>query len=150
MSIYGILLFIHVVSAVCGLGATFALPTLMKLPKTVTQAKFAFHVNKKIEKIAKIGSIMLLATGLLMGWVNPELFKEIWFDASIVIYVLVQPIVAGVLPKKMKRQMDILENTSTEQLPEEYLKISKALKPYDIIMNTAAILLLFLMTIKPF
>lgn len=150
MSIYGILLFLHVVAAVCGLGATFALPPIMKMPKNVSQAKFTMEVSKKVEKLAKIGSITLLLTGLLMGWAHPYLFHQIWFVTSLVIYLLLQPIVAGVFPKKMKQEMAVLENTPGEELPEEYFVISNELKPYDILINSAAILLLLLMTIKPF
>jgi hypothetical protein len=150
MSLYGLVLFIHVVAAVCGLGATFALPPLMNLPKTVSQAKFAFSVNEKVEKMAKFGSIGLLVTGLIMGWVHPELFKQIWYITAIALYILVQPIVIAFMPKRMKRQVEILETAEGDELPEEYLSISKELKPFTIILNIIAVVFLLLMTIKPF
>ncbi|WP_142329568.1 hypothetical protein [Bacillus sp. es.036] len=64
MSFYGGLLAVHIIVAVCGLGATFALPVLMGLPKTVSQARFDHSVSTGFEKIAKIGSLTLLVTGL--------------------------------------------------------------------------------------
>lgn len=150
MTIYTFLLVIHIIAAVCGLGATFALPFVMKLPKTVSQAKFAFEINEKVEVLAKIGSLTLLGTGLLMGFLNLSLFKEIWFDASLAIYLLIQPIVAKILPDKIKLQMKTLENHEEETLPEEYKTIAKQMIPYNNIAHIAAVVLIILMTIKPF
>ncbi|WP_273833311.1 DUF2269 family protein [Guptibacillus sedimenti] len=120
---------IHIIAAACGLGATFALPVLMGLPKTVSQARFAKPVSTGIEKIAKIGSLTLLVTGLGLGALHPFLFTQIWFIASLVIYILVQPIVAGILPERYKR-------------------IGKQMAPS--VMNAFAIILIILMTLKPF
>ena len=52
-----------------------------------------------------------------MGRVQPELFKQFWYIAAIVLYILVQPIAAAIMPKKMKRQAAILENTEGNELP---------------------------------
>ena len=150
MSFYGILLVVHIIAAVCGLGATFALPVVMGLPKTVTQAKFAHSVAKGVEKFAKIGSISLLVTGIAMGIVNTYLFTQGWFIASLVIYILVQPIVAGILPKKSAAQEELLENATGEELPEEYKQIGKGMVPFNNVMHLSAVVLIILMTIKPF
>ncbi|MGD6818485.1 hypothetical protein ACQCVE_15605 [Metabacillus sp. 113a] len=39
MTVYGIIVLLHVIAAVCGLGATFALPILMSRPKTAGQTR---------------------------------------------------------------------------------------------------------------
>ncbi|MDP4164135.1 MAG: DUF2269 domain-containing protein, partial [Bacillota bacterium] len=83
MSFYGFIVLLHVIAAVSGLGATFALPILMSRPKTTSQARFAFIVNAGIEKMAKIGSISLLITGLILGALNTELFTHFWYIASL-------------------------------------------------------------------
>ncbi|WP_108670895.1 DUF2269 family protein [Peribacillus acanthi] len=150
MSFYSLLLVIHIIAAVCGLGATFAMPVLMSMPKTVSQAKFAMAVSVGIEKLAKIGSITLLLTGLIMGFISPTLFKQGWFIASIVIYIGVQPIVAFLLPKYAKQQASLLEQQKDDQLPSEYLAIGEKMKHYNIIAQISAIILIILMTIKPF
>ncbi len=150
MSFYGGLLVIHIIAAVCGLGATFALPVLMGLPKTVSQAKFAHSVSKGVEKIAKIGSLTLLVTGIALGAVNPFLFTQIWFIASLIIYVLVQPIVAGILPKKTAQQVRLLEEADGETLPVDYENLGKQMAPFNYLMNASAIILIILMTLKPF
>ncbi|MTH54998.1 DUF2269 family protein [Bacillus mangrovi] len=150
MSVYGGIVLIHVIAAVCGLGATFALPVLMNRPKTVVQANFAIHVNAGIEKLAKMGSITLLVTGIILGILNPELFTKFWYIASLVIYIAAQPIVAVILPKKIAEQQAILESHTGEDLPDSYLQIGKKMAPYNHFMHSAAIILIALMVLKPF
>ena len=150
MTFYSLLLVIHIVAAVVGLGASFGMPVLMSSVKTVPQAKFALAVSKGIEKFAKVGSITLLITGIIMAIIQPYLFKEIWYIASLVIYVAVQPIAAGLLPKKAKLQMETLENYLGEELPDGYNTLAKESVPLNNVLHIAAIVLIILMTIKPF
>lgn len=150
MSIYGFIVLIHIISAVCGLGAAFALPVLMKKPETVTQAKFAFKVNAGIEKIVKIGSITLLVTGLILGTLNPSLFTQVWYITSIIIFLMVQPVVAVILPKKLAELEKVLNSLNGEKLPDSYFQISKQMAPYNGFTHLAAIVLIILMVLKPF
>ncbi|WP_064094248.1 hypothetical protein [Rossellomorea aquimaris] len=64
MSIYGLLVLIHVITAVAGLGASFAMPVVMKTPETSQQAKYSLDLSKKFEVFAKVGSIVLLITDM--------------------------------------------------------------------------------------
>ncbi|OZM58027.1 hypothetical protein CIB95_00135 [Lottiidibacillus patelloidae] len=150
MSLYAIILIIHLVSAVIGLGVSFGMPIVLRLVKTTTQAKFAHEVNVGLEKYAKIGSITLLVTGLVMGALHPYLFKEIWYIASIVIYIAVQPIVAGILPKKTAKQLELLQAHKEEELPEEYQKLTKEMLPLHNVLMVSVVILVVLMSIKPF
>ncbi|MGM0840483.1 MAG: DUF2269 family protein [Bacillota bacterium] len=150
MSMYGLLVLVHIVAAVAGLGASFAMPVVMKTPETSHQAKFSLELSKKIETFAKIGSIVLLITGLIMGIMNPYLFKTGWYIASIVIYIGVQFIVAGLMPKKVKQMAEIIHSHKGDDVPESYGKINSELKPFNIIIHSSAIILIILMSIKPF
>ena len=60
MSFYGILVLIHILGAICGIGAQFAQPFILKNPKTVKQAEFAHHVNHGVDKLVVIGTFTLL------------------------------------------------------------------------------------------
>ncbi|MFF2445627.1 DUF2269 family protein [Neobacillus sp. NPDC058068] len=150
MTFYSFVLLIHIVTAVVGLGSTFGMPVLMGRVRNVSQAKFALSVSRGTEKLAKVGSITLLVTGIIMGIMHPDLFKEIWYIVSIVIYIAVQPIAAGMLPKKAKLQMEILEKYDGEELPAEYILVAKQAVPLNNTLYVSAIILIILMTIKPF
>ncbi|RFU66419.1 DUF2269 family protein [Peribacillus saganii] len=150
MIVYNLIVAIHVIAAICGLGATFALPILMRRIQTVSQARFAMTVYDGVEKLAKIGSITLLLTGIILGGFNTGLFTEFWYIASLVIYVAVQPIVAVILPRKLSEQMKILEDHKSEELPVAYIQIGKQIAPYNTSTQIAAIVLIVLMVLKPF
>jgi len=150
MTFYGLVLLIHIIAAVAGLGASFAMPLVIKYPKTVEQAKFSLLLNKHIEKPVKYGSICLLLTGLVLGFLNLDLFKHGWYIASLVIYILIQPIVAGILPKRLKQMEQILDENNEEDIPIAYQELNKSLRPFNWIIHGAAIILIILMTVKPF
>jgi uncharacterized membrane protein len=150
MTLYEVIVLIHVIAAVTGLGAGFALPFVLKGVKTVEQAKYSIGLNYLIEKGVKIGSIALLLTGLILGALNTSLFTEVWYITSIIIYLAVQVVAAGIMPKKIKRMEVIINAHNGSELPEEFTKINLELKPLNAILHTAAVLLIILMVLKPF
>lgn len=151
MTLYGFLVLIHVVAAVVGLGASFGMPVIAKVgAKSTKNAMICFEINKKIEKFAKVGSLTLLATGIIMGIANPTLWSQGWFIASLVIYILIQPIVAGILPKTIEKQVQIVMENKEEELPESFHALDKKVSRLNIIAHVAAIVLIFLMSVKPF
>jgi hypothetical protein len=150
MTIYSLLVLIHVIAAVAGLGASFALPVVMNYPKTAEQARFSLELNKKIEVFAKYGSITLLITGLIMGFMFPALFTTGWYIASLIIYMAVQVIVAGIMPKKVAKMSEIITSYKGEDLPASYKELTGKLRPYNMILHTSAIILIILMSLKPF
>ncbi|MBY6038137.1 DUF2269 domain-containing protein [Fictibacillus nanhaiensis] len=150
MTLYETLVVLHVIAAVAGLGASFAMPVVYKFAKTASQAQFVLHLNKKIETLPKIGSLSLLATGLLLGALNTALFNEIWYISSLVIYALSQIIVIGIIPKKQKEMEDILASHEGEELPESFRTVNKQLDPYVYLLHSLAFVLIFLMVVKPF
>ncbi|KIL41939.1 hypothetical protein SD70_03430 [Gordoniibacillus kamchatkensis] len=147
---YSLLVFIHIVAAVMGLGAAFGFPIVVKCAKTASQAKYTLKLLKNLELLPKIGSITLLVTGIVLGIMNPSLFKAGWYIASIVLYFAAQVIVIGMLPKKMKEQADILANHTGEDLPASYTAIGKQAGKLEGITHLLAFLLIVLMYFKPF
>ncbi|RUS41933.1 DUF2269 family protein [Cohnella sp. AR92] len=147
---YTYVLFVHLVAAVMGLGAAFGFPIVAKSAKTVSQAKFVLNLLHKLEVLPKAGSILLLISGIVMGLLETWLFKEVWFIGSIVIYLAVQFIVAGMLPKNMKKQLAALEGVQGEELPEAYLVLGRQSAKLEGISHLAAFVLILLMVFKPF
>ncbi|WP_424766691.1 DUF2269 family protein [Paenibacillus sp. sgz302251] len=147
---YSIVLFIHVLAAVMGLGAAFGFPILVRTAKTAAQAKYTLQLLKNLEVLPKAGSITLLLTGMVMGIMQPSLFSQGWFISSIVIYLVTQIFVVGMLPKNMKAQAAILENHTGEELPPQYVEISKRSAKIEGITHVFAFLIIFLMMFQPF
>lgn len=147
---YSLLLFLHCIGAVMGLGAAFGFPLIAKSGTTTSKAKFALELINKLEILPKVGSIALLITGIIMGIISPDLFKTGWFILSIVIYLLVQIITIGLMPKQLKSQAQILQGHSAEELPQEYVILAKKSAKLDGITHLAAFVLILLMVFKPF
>jgi uncharacterized membrane protein len=150
MTLYGTIVLIHVIAAIVGLGASFAMPVITKCAKTASQARFALDLNAKIETLPKIGSLTLLATGLLLGYLNSALFSEVWYISSLVIYVLAQVLVIGIIPKKQKQMNEILSSHEGDELPEAYRTVDKQLDPYVYLLHSLAVIIIILMVVKPF
>jgi Predicted integral membrane protein (DUF2269). len=147
---YTYVLFVHLIAAVMGLGAAFGFPIVAKSAKTVSQAKFVLNLLHRLEILPKVGSVLLLISGIVMGILETWLFQEAWFIGSIVIYLAVQFIVAGLLPKNMKKQLEVLEGAVGEELPESYKALGKQSAKYEGISHLAAFVLILLMVFKPF
>lgn len=151
MTLYELFVLVHVIAAVVGLGASFGMPVVAKFgAKSVTNAKVCFEINKQIEKFAKIGSLTLLASGILMVIVNPSLWTQGWFISSIVIYILIQPIVAAMIPKTIEKQVEMVMKSDGEELPAEYHHLDKKVAKLNGIAHVAAVVLIVLMSTKPF
>lgn len=148
--LFKFLLLIHILGGICGLGATFATPYIMKSARNVKSAFTAHMVNAKVEKLAKTGSIALLASGLIMGFLHPYLFSNGWYVTSIILFIAAQPIVAYLLPRHEKAMLEILEATDGEDLTSEYLQIAKKTVPLHLAAQVLLVLLVFLMVFKPF
>lgn len=148
---YSLFVFIHIVAAIMGLGATFGFPIIAKSAKTVSQAKHTLELLKKLEILPKIGSVTLLVTGIILGIMNPSLFGTGWYLISIALYLAAQVIVIGLLPRKMAEQADILRNyTGDELLPAPYIAIGKQAGKLEGITHALAFLLILFMYFKPF
>lgn len=148
--LFKLLLLLHILGAICGLGATFASPFIMKNARNVRTAAYAHMVNGKVEKLAKIGSITLLLTGLIMAIIHPYLFKTGWYIVSIALYILTQPIVAYLIPKHTKTLISILGQAEGDELPYDYIQVSKKIAPLTMAAQVLLVILVFLMVFKPF
>ncbi|MFC7063143.1 DUF2269 family protein [Halobacillus seohaensis] len=150
MTLYGIIIVIHLIAAVCSLGAVFANPSIMKKGTTVVKAKQALETAKEVEKHAKIGSITLLLTGLLLGMLNPSLFTQGWYIVALALYLAVQPVVAYMIPKRAEKLHFMLEKHDSDDLPDEYLPIAMEIGKLDNIARVTIFILIILMSLKPF
>lgn len=150
MTIYGVVLVFHVLAAVCGLGAVFANPSIMKRGTTVASAKQAIDTANEVEKYAKVGSITLLLTGLMLGGLDTSLFTQAWYITSLALYLAVQPIVAYMIPKRVGKLSEMLEKQETDELPSEFIPLAIQIGKLDNIARLSVFVLIILMTLKPF
>lgn len=150
MTLYGIMVLLHVVAAVAGLGPTFIFPLLLYSAKSKEQLVWVNDLLAKAEKAIKIASIGLLITGLILGILHPYLFKEFWYISSIVLYFIAQIIVIGIAGKHSKTALAILDATEGSEIPKEVITLNKIIIKAHISASVIVVILVILMNVKPF
>lgn len=150
ITLYGTTVLIHILSAIIGLGASFASPIILKGGKTVQSAQVAHSINTKVEGLVKVGSIVLLITGIGLGFMNNTLFQQGWYWTSIGLYIAIQPIVAYLMPKEVKKQEAILQSAKDDILPVTYHDSTKKIINFHKIAAVVVIVLVIMMSVKPF
>jgi uncharacterized membrane protein len=148
--LYSILLLIHVLAAIIGIGATFAFPVISNVPKNLSQLKLILGLMKKLELYPKIGGVLLIVTGLIMGFLTPAYFKEVWFTGSIALYIIIEILIYGVIGPKMKKVVPIVMAADGENIPDEYNTVAKATAPIHMVASLLAVVIIVFMSAKPF
>ncbi|MEH7107445.1 DUF2269 family protein [Bacillus sp. JJ1764] len=150
MTFYKILVIIHIFSAIIGMGPGFILTTVVKSGKTMTELRHSYAVRHKLHIYVMIGGTLLLVTGLLLGVMNPSLFKMGWYLTSLVLFLVALASGPLLLSPRSRPVKALLQSHKGEEIPEEYWRLSKILFRYENLANVIFIIIIFLMITKPF
>src|SRR5690625_4379102 len=88
MSLYDLLVVIHVFSAILGLGPGFVMIYIVTKARTMTELRHAYVIRNRIHIFVMVGGTLLLLTGISMGLIKPYLFKQIWFTGSLILFLI--------------------------------------------------------------
>ena len=150
MTLYGVLVLIHVIAAVVGLGPSFAFPVIQSFGNTKESLQLIHKIIEKAEKVVKIGSIILLLTGLIMGALNPFLFTQAWYILSIILYFVAHYLAVGFSGKRTRRAVELLNSHQGNDIPDEVLQLKKTVAKAGMSASLIAVVMIFLMSVKPF
>ncbi|WP_217594834.1 DUF2269 family protein [Cohnella sp. GbtcB17] len=89
----GILVAIHVISAVVGIGPTYFGHVLLRKGQTLGQLRDSLSLSAKLEMFPKILGSLAVLSGLLLVWLGDYGWDQLWIIAAIVDYVLIQIVV---------------------------------------------------------
>lgn len=150
MSLYRILLFIHIFSAILGLGPGFVMIYVVTKAKTMTELRHAYFIRNRIHNFVMVGGTLLLITGLWMGFLNPALFKQIWYGLSLFLFLVTLAAGPFVLKPKSVPIKKMLDEHTGEEIPSEYYDQAKELFFYERLTNIIFLIIIALMILKPF
>ncbi|MCM3117077.1 DUF2269 domain-containing protein [Neobacillus sp. MER 74] len=150
ITIYKILVFIHIFSAILGMGPGFILTTVVKSGKNMTELRHSYKIRHKLHIFVMIGGTLLLITGLSMGLLNPSLFKMGWYVTSLILFLAALAIGPLVLSPRSKPVKALLESHKGEEIPAEYWRLSKILFQFENLENIIFLIIISLMILKPF
>lgn len=150
MSFYQLLVLVHIFSAILGMGPGFVMLYIVTKATTMSEIRHTFVIRHRIHIFVMVGGTLLLVSGLLMGLINPVLFKQGWYVVSLLLFLLALaagPIVLSPLTKPIKR---IIRDHQGEDIPELYNKLSQKLFFYERVTNAIFFIIIGLMILKPF
>jgi uncharacterized membrane protein len=148
--VYQVLIFIHIFSAIIGMGPGFILTTVVKSGNNMTELRHSYKVRHKLHIYVMIGGTLLLLTGLSMGMMNTSLFYMGWYVTSLILFLAALAIGPIVLSPKSKPVKALLEAHKGEEIPQEYYRLSNILFRYELLENFIFIIIIALMILKPY
>jgi len=147
---YKILVFIHIFSAILGMGPGFVLSRIVKSARNMTELRHAYALKHSLHIFVMIGGTSLLVTGLLMGFINHALFHAGWYWTSLILFFIALAMGPFILKPKSQPIKRLLEKTSGEEIPVEYYSLSKVLFSLERLINILFLIIIALMILKPF
>ena len=152
MSFYELLVFIHIFSAILGMGPGLVMTVVVTRsnPVNMTEVRQAFKVRNVLHIFTMVGGLLLLLTGLGMGFLNTYLWSQGWYTISFILYLValaMGPFVLSPISKPIKRSFSEIEG---EEIPLSYKIQSKKLFRYENMINVLFIIIISLMILKPF
>ena len=102
MSFYGLLVFIHIFSAILGMGPGLVMTVIVKKASNMTELRHAFVIRNQLHIYTIIGGTLLLVTGVWMGFLNTYLFTQGWYWLSLSLFLTALAFGPFVLSPKSK------------------------------------------------
>ncbi|MNH82323.1 hypothetical protein D3C87_438290 [compost metagenome] len=148
-AVESILVLIHVLAAIIGIGPAFVLPVISHSARTSSQLRFVYHLNDKINKFPKVGGITLLVTGFLLMILDHTGFTKMWLNVSLVLFVIIEILIIGFLDPAMKSASKFIKKSKEEGIPEGYLPMASKINVLNRIVHILTVLIIILMVIRP-
>ncbi|GAB1430556.1 hypothetical protein MASR2M18_13890 [Ignavibacteria bacterium] len=147
--LYQIILLLHVLSAILGMGPGFAMIYIVTKAKNMTELRHAYFIRNRLHIFVMIGGTLLLLSGLAMGIMRPYLFGSAWYVTSLILFLTALGFGPLVLSPKSRPIKELLKNHSGDDIPAEYYVLAKKLFFAERIENIIFLIIIALMILKP-
>jgi uncharacterized membrane protein len=147
------LVWIHVLSAIVGIGPTFFGHVLLRKKQHREQLQQSLALFQLLNYFPKIGGSLAVVSGVALVAVSGWKFSDLWILGSLVLYVLIQVVAVGMLGPILGQLHHVL-NAADEKASDPDMLAAKTalLAKANRLFNTASILgvvLILLMIAKP-
>jgi uncharacterized membrane protein len=113
-----ILVLIHVLTAVIGIGPTYFGHILLRKGQSYGQLRNSVGLLPLLEKFPKILGSLAVVSGILLAWLGDYGFKQLWIYGSLAIYVIIQVVVIGFMaPEGKKLAVKVMASTDPSDHP---------------------------------
>jgi len=146
---YKVLVFVHVLSVIAGLGPTYALPALMKL-RGDPPSPHILRAEHAISRFATIGIGLILVTGLGLISESPVVKGHFgdahWLHLSIALFVVLAGLGTGYAAPRMRKAVTAAEAGDSAGVHGLLDPLDKVVGP---ILGVLGAVIVYLMLIKP-
>lgn len=149
MTFYYFVVLIHVLSAILGLGPGFIMIYVVTKAQNMPELRQAYAIRNRLHIFVMIGGTLLLLTGLLMGALNPILFRMGWYVCSLTLFLIALGFGPLILSPRSKPIKKLLEEYPGHEIPAEYFLMAKSLFFYERIENVLFVIIIIMMVLKP-
>jgi hypothetical protein len=147
-----ILVLIHVLSAILGIGPTYFGHILLRKGQTLGQLRNSLGLMPLLEKFPKILGSLAVVSGILLAWLGHYGFNQLWIYGGLGIYIIIQIVVIGFMaPAAKKLAVKVMASTDATDQPvssELSANVAYVNKLYFVASCLGALLFLF-MFFKP-
>ncbi|SFL98163.1 Predicted integral membrane protein [Paenibacillus sp. 1_12] len=148
------LVLIHILSAIIGIGPTYAIHILLRKNQSVPELRSSFKTISILLLFPKILGTLAVLSGLALVLLYDSYggFSQLWTLGSLILYVIIQVIVIaffGRTSPRLEKWLADPVSQSLQILPAEQIKLQSKLMSY---MNEASffgIVLFIFMILKP-
>jgi uncharacterized membrane protein SirB2 len=146
---YKVLLFLHVLSVIVGVGPTFALPGLMKL-RGDAPSPAVLQVEYVISRYASIGLGVILLTGVGLISESPLVIGRFgearWLHIAITLFLIYAGLGTGFAAPRMRKAVTAAQAGNAVEVRRLLDPLDKVVGP---ILGLLLAAILYLMLIKP-
>ncbi|WEK54014.1 MAG: DUF2269 family protein [Candidatus Cohnella colombiensis] len=147
-----ILIIIHVLSAIIGVGPTFFGHVLLRKGQTLGQLRGSLALSLTLEKFPKILGSVAVVTGILLAWLGDYGFDKLWIYLSIADYIIIQVVVIAFMAPAGQKAAALVfaanDPLDQQASPQIAAAVSRA-NAITYIPTVLGVLLFLLMFLKP-
>ncbi|GGE50837.1 hypothetical protein GCM10011391_32020 [Pullulanibacillus camelliae] len=147
---YNVLIFIHIFSAILGMGPGFVFVFIKRTAQTMTELRYSYKITRLLHRFVMIGGTLLLVTGVLMGTLNTGLFHQGWYVTSLILFLIALLMGPTVLLPHTNRIKKLISETKGEAIPDAYLILAKKSIRLENLLNLIFLIIIALMVTKPY
>jgi hypothetical protein len=147
------LVLIHVLSAIIGIGPTYAFHIIFRKNQSVQELRSSFKTGAILELFPKIFGSLAVVSGLILFFVGSYgSFTQLWLIGSLILYIIVQVVVIGFigpLSARLKKWLADPSSQSLQDVPAEQVKLHNKILNNLNLASVLGVVLFIFMILKP-
>lgn len=147
---FGLLLVLHILSAIAFMGFAFLIPAIRRSAKTASQLRFVFDIIAKLSWFPKIGGAGLIVTGIGLMIITSMGLSRMWLNVSILLSLLLVVVTDAFIEPRLKKVARLVSASRGNEVPAEFSRVMKKIAPLELVVQLLMIAVIVLMVIKPF